>query len=218
MSCGCKKKIIRLVLLFIIFSYLYLDRPVAYYFIAHAQMYQGIGDFLSIFGESYWEFTTAIVGFLIFRYYKKNELYAQRFLFLLYANLFSGFFSVILKNLFGRMRPWGLQDGSDEYGFLLFQNFDMGFVEKFKYHFSILVENATPHISFPSGHVTTIFTTAVYLWILFPKQWFLWFFTATIFASARIFANDHYLSDVVAGALLGTLSTLYIYSKFKEKI
>ena len=218
MSCNAKKSFVRLTLLFIVFSYLFLDKPIAYYFIKHAQEYDSLGTFLSIFGESTWELTIAPLGFLFFRYYKKNELYAQRFLFLLYANLFSGMLSVILKNLFARMRPWGLQDGTNEYGFLLFQNFDMGLVEKFKYQIHILMGEATPHISFPSGHATTLFTAAVYMYILFPKQWFLWFMSASVFSTARIMANDHFLSDVVAGALLGTLSTLFIYSKMKEKI
>ena len=209
---------IMITLLVIVFSYFYLDKPIAYYFINHTKTYDSLGAFLSIFGESTWEFTIAPLGFIFFRYYKKNELYAQRFLFLLYINIFSGFLSVILKNIFGRMRPWGLKDGGHEYGFLLFQNFDMGILEKFKYQIHVLIDGATPHISFPSGHSTTIFTVAVYLWLLFPKQWFLWFFTAFILASGRILANDHYFSDIVAGALLGTLSTLYLYSKLKDKI
>jgi membrane-associated phospholipid phosphatase len=30
--------------------------------------------------------------------------------------------------------------------------------------------------------------------------------------------SDHFLSDITAGALLGALSTLYMYTKLKEKI
>jgi membrane-associated phospholipid phosphatase len=204
--------------IFIIFSYFYFDKPIAYYFIDHAKEYDALGTYLSIFGESYWEFSIAIIGFLFFRFFKKNELYVHRFLFLLYSNIFSGFLSLLLKNLFGRMRPWGLKDGSDEYGFLLFQNLDMGLIEKFKYQMNILIDCATPHISFPSGHSTTLFTVATYLWLLFPKQKYIWFITASILATGRILASDHYLSDIIAGALLGILSTHYLYSKLKDKI
>jgi membrane-associated phospholipid phosphatase len=206
------------VISFIIFSYFYLDRPIAEYFLANASTYESFGDFLSLFGESNWYFATAIIGFVIFKFIKKNELYAQRFLFLLYINIFSGFISLILKNLFGRIRPWGLRNGGDEYGFLLFQNFDMGIVEKFKTHITTIVDATTTYTSFPSGHSTTLFTAAVYLVLLFPKQKILWLLLAIIFVSGRIMASDHFLSDITAGALLGTLSTLYMYSKLKDKI
>ena len=206
------------VLLFLPFSYLYLDRAIAEYFLANASIYESLGDFLSIFGESNWYFATAIGGFIIFRFFKKNELYAQRFAFLLYINLFSGLLSLVLKNLFGRIRPWGLRNGGDEYGFLLFQNFDMGIVEKFKIHFSTLADAATTYTSFPSGHATTIFAAATYLWLLFPKQRYLWLFIALLLASARLMDSDHFLSDITAGALVGTLATLILYTKLKEKI
>ncbi len=206
------------VISFIIFSYFYLDRPIAEYFLANASTYESFGDFLSLFGESNWYFATAIIGFVIFKFIKKNELYAQRFLFLLYINIFSGLLSLILKNLFGRIRPWGLRNGGDEYGFLLFQNFDMGIVEKFKTHITTIVDAATTYTSFPSGHSTTLFTAAVYLILLFPKHKILWLSLAILFVSGRIMASDHFLSDITAGALLGTLSTLYMYSKLKEKI
>ncbi len=209
---------ISLTVLFIIFSYLYLDKSVARYFLANVSTYDSLGDFLSIFGESNWYFGTAIIGFLIFRFYKKNELYAQRFLFLLYINLFSGLLSLILKNLFGRIRPWGLRNGGDEYGFLLFQNFDMGFIEKIKYHFTTIYNGATTYTSFPSGHSTTLFTAATYLSILFPKYIYLWFGMAVLFVSGRLMDSDHFLSDITAGAMLGILSTLFLYSKLKEKI
>ena len=210
--------IILAVILFLPFSYFYLDRPIAEYFLANAKTFDALGDFLSIFGESNWYFATAIIGFIIFRFFKKNELYAQRSLVLLYINLFSGLLSLILKNLFGRIRPWGLRNGGDEYGFLLFQNFDTGIVEKFKIHFKTIADAATTYTSFPSGHSTTVFAAAVYLCLLFPKQKFIWLGIALILVSARLMDSDHFLSDITAGALLGTLSTLYIYSKLKEKI
>jgi len=210
--------IIAAVISFIIFSYFYLDRLIAEYFLANASTYESFGDFLSLFGESNWYFATAIIGFVIFKFIKKNELYAQRFLFLLYINIFSGLLSLILKNLFGRIRPWGLRNGGDEYGFLLFQNFDIGIVEKFKTHITTIVDATTTYTSFPSGHSTTLFTAAVYLMLLFPKHKILWLSLAILFVSGRIMASDHFLSDITAGALLGTLSTLYMYSKLKEKI
>ena len=204
--------------IFILFSYFFLDKTVARYFLEQRAAYESIGDFISIFGESYWYFGIAILGALFFQFVKKNQLLKQRFLFLLYINLFSGLLSIILKNVFGRMRPWGLRDGGDKFGFLLFQNFDKGFVEKMKIHFATLADAPTTFTSFPSGHSTTVFAAFAYLTIFFPKYVYLWLGIAIVLVSGRILDSDHFLSDITAGALLGTFSTLYLYSKLKKKL
>jgi len=204
--------------IFIIFSYFVLDIKIARYFLAHKDIYQSIGDTISISGQSQWYFITAIVGFIIYKYFKKNEIYKQRFLFLLYANLFSGLLSIVLKWFFGRVRPWGLRDGGDQFGFLLFQNFDMGFIDKMQYQFSTIAHATSKYSSFPSGHTVTIFTMFTYMSIIFPKYLYLWLSMAIIASGARIFANDHFLSDIVAGALVGIFSTIYIYSKMKHQL
>ncbi|MFA6195432.1 MAG: phosphatase PAP2 family protein [Sulfurimonas sp.] len=216
-----KKQIILYILslvTLIVTSYFFIDKIVAKYFLANVKIYEALGDFISIFGESHWYFATAILGFLIFKFIKKNEIFAQRFLFLLCINLFSGVISLVLKNIFGRIRPWGLRNEGDSFGFLLFQNFDMGFIEKMKYHFTTLLDAPTTYTSFPSGHTTTLFAAFTYMSILFPKYIYLWLGIAIIFASGRILDNDHFLSDIFAGIIVGTLSTLFIYSKMKEKI
>ncbi|MEA2091805.1 MAG: phosphatase PAP2 family protein [Campylobacterota bacterium] len=204
------------ILIFI--SYFFLDRDVAEYFLANIPTYEATGDAISILGESHWYIGSAIIGYLFFKYYKKNELYKQRFLFLLYINIFSGLVSLILKQLFGRIRPWGLRPNHDEYGFLLFQNFDIGFTEKMKYHFITLADAPTTYTSFPSGHTTTVFAFFTYLSIFFPKQIYIWLGGAVILACSRILANDHFISDIFAGILVGTISTMFIYSKMRSKV
>ncbi len=206
-------------LLFLIFiSYFFIDKTVAKYFITNKETFETLGDFISIWGESHWYFATAIIGFIIFKFIKKTELFAQRFLFLLYINLFSGLISLVLKNIFGRIRPWGLREGGDTYGFLLFQNFEMGFIEKMKHHFFTLINAPTTYSSFPSGHTTTVFAAFTYLCILFPKYFYLWLSIATILVFGRILDSDHFVSDIFAGIIVGTLSAMFIYSKMKEKI
>nr|WP_321265461.1 phosphatase PAP2 family protein [uncultured Sulfurimonas sp.] len=199
-------------------SYFVLDKIVAEFFLSDVKTYEPIGDFISIFGESHWYIGTALIGYLFFKFYKKNELYQQRFLFLLYINLFSGLISLVLKQLFGRIRPWGMRGDSDEYGFLLFQNHGMGFVEKMKYHYITLMDAPTTYSSFPSGHTTTVFTAFTYLSILFPRYIFLWLSFAVVLSCSRLLANDHFVSDLLAGVLIGTLSTMFLYSKLRKKI
>lgn len=202
----------------IFISYFFIDKSVARYFLEHTNTYEHIGDIISIFGESHWYIAIAIFGYLFFKFLKNNTVYANRFLFLLYINLFSGIISLLLKQLFGRIRPWGLKNNADEYGFLAFQNFDMGFIEKMKYHFLTLADAPTTYTSFPSGHTTTVFAFFTYLSIFFPKYISIWFFGAIILASSRLLANDHFVSDIFAGILVGTLSSMFIYSKMKGKL
>jgi membrane-associated phospholipid phosphatase len=206
------------IIFLIIISYFTLDARVAHFFLADVKTYEPIGDFISIFGESHWYIGTAILGFLFFKFYKKNELYKQRFLFLLYINLFSGLISLFLKWIFGRIRPWGLRNGNDDYGFLFFQNLDMSFIDKMKYHYITLIDAPTTYTSFPSGHTTTVFAIFTYLVILFPKYLYLWLVLAITVSCSRILANDHFVSDLLAGLLIGTLSTMFLYSKLRGKI
>jgi membrane-associated phospholipid phosphatase len=202
----------------IFIAYFFIDKPIARYFLANVERYEAIGDFISMWGESHWYIGTAILGFVFFKFFKKNSLYAQRFLFLLYVNLFSGVISLVLKQLFARIRPWGLRDEGNAFGFLLFDNFDMGFIEKMKYHFITLLDAPTTYTSFPSGHTTTVMAVATYLSLLFPKFFYLWFTLAAILASSRLLANDHFLSDIFAGMIVGTLATIFIYSKMRAKL
>jgi len=201
----------------LVVSYFNIDKDVARYFLAHKATYESIGDFISIFGESHWYIASGILGWAFFKYKKHNAIYANRFLFLLYSNLFSGLVSLTFKHLFGRIRPWGLRDGKDEFGFLLFQNFDMGFVEKMKFHFATIADAPTTYTSFPSGHTTTVFAFFTYLSLLFPKYIYVWLIGAIVLVSSRILANDHFISDILAGILVGTISTMFIYSKMKSK-
>lgn len=202
----------------IIFSYFFLDIAIAKYFLSNADIYESIGDFISILGESHWYIGTAVIGFAIFKFFKKNELLKQRFLFFFYINIFSGLISLLSKFIFGRIRPWGMRNDGDEFGFLLFQNFDMGLIEKFKHHAITVFESPTTYTSFPSGHTTTIFAAFAYLSIFFPKYIYLWLSIAVVFASARLLDSDHFLSDIFAGLLVGTLSTMFIYSKMRRKL
>ncbi len=61
-------------------------------------------------------------------------------------------------------------------------------------------------LSFPSGHTTTAFATAILLSAFLPKRWrpvpIIW---ATIVGIARIYYGEHNALDIVAGAALGTL-------------
>jgi undecaprenyl-diphosphatase len=66
-----------------------------------------------------------------------------------------------------------------------------------------LVRVATDH-SFPSGHASTSFAAATVLSAFAPRHRLLFYALATLIALSRVYVGVHYLSDVVAGAALGT--------------
>ena len=202
----------------IIISYNFFDKPVADYFYLHREEFHHFGKLLSLTGESQWYIGAGLLGFLFFKYVKSNELYKNRFLFLFYANIFSGLVSIVLKWIFSRVRPKGLHHSPEEYGFLLFQNYDKGFFAQIKYHAITMFHHPSTYASFPSGHTVTIAATFTVMYLLFPRYLYLWIMLGITFTSGRILAGDHFISDIMAGTVVGILATLFIYNKMKKSL
>jgi membrane-associated phospholipid phosphatase len=74
-------------------------------------------------------------------------------------------------------------------------------------------------MSFPSGHTTSIFTLCVLLALLYCKptlQWLLIAFAA-LGGFSRVYLNQHFPKDVLAGSLLGTCIAFLLYFFLKTK-
>jgi membrane-associated phospholipid phosphatase len=56
---------------------------------------------------------------------------------------------------------------------------------------------------FPSSHVVVAFGAAAILSRMFPRGRIVWYAAAVGCAVSRLLAHAHYLSDVVAGAIIG---------------
>jgi len=62
--------------------------------------------------------------------------------------------------------------------------------------------------SFASGHSQVMFTVATFLSLRLPKWKWIFYFIAAIFAFTRVIIHDHFLSDVIGGAVVGYIGTL----------
>lgn len=125
----------------------------------------------------------------------------MKMLFLLIAISASGLMNTLIKWIAGRNRPVNLFN----HGLFGFDFF----------------ETVYELNSFPSGHALIPFSLATALSILFPRFGFLAFVPATAIALSRVVITVHYLSDVIAGAVIGvvcTLSVKYYFDRYKIEL
>jgi lipid A 4'-phosphatase len=99
----------------------------------------------------------------------------------------SGVVVDVLKFIFGRLRPKLL--------------FSSG-----AYDFSWLGMRPD-HWSFPSGHSATIVALMTALWCLWPQHLLFYVLVAIIVSLSRVAVGAHFLSDILAGALIAVLVT-----------
>ena len=64
--------------------------------------------------------------------------------------------------------------------------------------------------SFPSGHSAVAFSLAITVWLHNKKLGFFYLAAAFLVGIGRVFANVHYLLDIVVGGLLGSLVAVII--------
>jgi len=98
----------------------------------------------------------------------------------------------ILKNIFNRPRPFTVAEEL------------VTFIE------SIGME-LPDSSSFPSGHTFTSFCSAIILTLAFKKKGAWSYIPATLISLSRIFLCVHYVTDVLAGAILGTICGWLVY-------
>lgn len=114
--------------------------------------------------------------------------------------LLSGLIAQILKNSFPMPRPKTLL-GDEHYAYFINGYTHVG------------------HASFPSGHTASAFGLATILTLFAKnKKWsIVYLLLAVLVGYSRIYLGQHFLQDVLAGAIAGVASALTVYVVIDKK-
>ena len=137
----------------------------------------------------------AIVLFAVLFIYKFKRVGVTYFIFLLLSLSLNDFIGAQVKHAVQRERP--------------FQNTELNVIQKSPAH---------DGKSFYSNHAANMFCLAAYTSSFFPPAKLVLIPVAVVIAYSRVYNGVHYPSDVLAGALMGTLIGLAIAYLAKNKV
>ncbi len=121
----------------------------------------------------------------------------ERSLIVMWAPMFSGVMSTVIKLIVRRERPTG---NAGEYVFRAWNDLTWD----------------TSHLGFPSGHAAVAFGGAAMLAFLYPRLSPVWFMAAALCALSRLLTQAHFLSDVVASAVLGYATAWIVWRMYRR--
>jgi len=122
---------------------------------------------------------------------------AVRVGFLFAAIALPSLFATIIKRLIGRARPF-VGDAADPFLYLP-------------------LSWPAAYASMPSGHATTAFAAAIAVGLVWPRLRMPMLVYAVIIAASRVALDAHYLSDVIAGAFVGTIGAFIVREWFARR-
>ena len=116
------------------------------------------------------------------------------------------------------------------YGSTYYFNDDNGEVELYKSLGSTLLityalkysvkrerPNKEDNLSFPSGHSSTTFSSASFIHMRYGFKYAVVPYLAAAYTGySRVYADQHYVSDVITGALIGIGSSWFFTSAYKD--
>jgi len=141
-------------------------------------------------------FSICLIALLLF-YFKKRK----QSLIMFVSFLLSGLIVQLIKNFVFAPRP-------------------ILFFEKGQYLYFIKGVSLANNHSFPSGHTTTAFAMATLLAIMSENKNYQWLYlaAAVLVAYSRMYLAEHFLVDVLVGAVIGVISSLIAYYFLVDRI
>lgn len=197
-----------LAMLLSLISVLTIDLPVADNFREIDPEFEAWAELVTQLGDSAGYIIGGVVLAILFWWIERANpqlgarwrasLWAQRTAYFGAAVIVSGVLSILLKNVFGRPRPrmWFGEDQISEFRFFV-------------------VDTSSDFASYPSGHATTIWTVAFALILIFGRRGWVMLPVAIIVSVTRVVLTDHYVGDIIAGAVLGGLTALALAPVFR---
>ena len=180
-----------------LYFYFNVDIPFNDYMVANrTQTVTHIFETITQFGNAKYAYLSIVIMFIVGLFSKNDTLKAKtRFAF--YSMLVASFVLHVGKFIIGRSRPklW-IHDGKLE-----FNPFPS-------------LNNTYDYASMPSGHTQVAFSFALILCILYPKYRYLFILGAIIIGFSRVMVSAHWMSDVVMGAMFGSVVPILIYHHF----
>jgi len=165
---------------------------------------RGVFKWITRWGESDWILIPSLAGLVIawllslvtrdrLREWARQLLVVSSFIFLGVG--LPSLVATLLKRIIGRARP-------------------MEWTVEAPLSFTPWNWNAYTYQSFPSGHSTTAFSLALTIAFLWPRSFWPMLGFAALIALSRIVLGQHYITDVTAGAVLGTLGAFAVRNFF----
>jgi undecaprenyl-diphosphatase len=109
----------------------------------------------------------------------------------------AGLIANLTKNILGRARPKLFEtSGPLDFNFFAFD---------------------PDYASLPSGHATNIFAFATVIGMMWPKGRVLLYTLAAWIAASRVLISQHYVTDIVLGAILGTVFPYLVRERFAAR-
>ncbi len=184
-----------------------LDRPLTVWAAALPAEVHDVFEWLTRWGESDWILVPSLAGVLIawllslvtrdrVRAWSRQLLAVSAFIFLGVG--LPGLVSALLKRAIGRARP-------------------MEWTTEAPLAFTPWNWSAYTFQSFPSGHSTTAFAFALTIAFLWPRSFWPMLGLAVLIAVSRIVTGQHYITDITAGAVLGTLGAFAVRNVFVSR-
>jgi membrane-associated phospholipid phosphatase len=180
----------------LVFCYGFVDIPLALYLHKAAAPFQGAATLISsLFRPSLHHVLWPLL-FFVTALFKKSRALTHACLLLVISIPLANLGAAFLKPLVGRPRPE-----------LLFSKGVFGFTG---FHLN------NSYLSFPSSHACTIGACVGFLACLYPRYTFAWMGLGCALAFSRVVLEDHYLSDVLAGVLIGMFATATVHRLQKK--
>lgn len=169
----------------LVFCYLFIDRPIAEYFSSTSPLTKQSAEKLTQLISPGPNLIVWPLLFFLLKYGIKKEQWSKRCLSIAIAIPLSALIVDFLKPLVGRARPieWIT---NHLYGFTLFSS-------------------SNAFYSFPSGHACTIGAICGAFSTFYPRYSIPFVIAAFLLALTRVVLVEHYLSDIIAGLIIGLI-------------